>query len=30
MQKVVGVFEDEGIRFEGEKGRTLVELVEKN
>lgn len=30
MQKVVGVFEDEGIRFEGEKGRILVELVEKN
>lgn len=29
MQKVVGVFEDEGIRFEGEKGRILVELVEK-
>ena len=29
MQKVVGVFEDEGIRFEGEKGRMLVELVEK-
>jgi hypothetical protein len=28
MQKVVGVFEDEGIRFEGEKGRILVELVE--
>ena len=26
MQKVVGVFEDEGIRFEGEKGRILVEL----
>lgn len=30
MQKVVGVFEDEGIRFEGEKGRVLVELVERN
>jgi transcriptional regulator with XRE-family HTH domain len=26
MQKVVGVFEDNGIRFEGEKGRILVEL----
>lgn len=26
MQKVVGVFEDEGIRFEGEEGRILVEL----
>ena len=30
MQKVVGVFEDEGIRFEGEKGRILVELVENS
>jgi hypothetical protein len=29
MQKVFGVFEDEGIRFEGEKSRILVELVEK-
>ena len=27
MQKVVGVFEDEGIRFESEKGRILVELA---
>lgn len=30
MQKVVAVLENEGIRFEGEKGRILVELVEKN
>jgi len=27
---VVGIFDDNGIRFEGEKGRILVELVEKN
>lgn len=30
MQKVVGVFEDEGIRFEGEGNRILVELNPKN
>jgi transcriptional regulator with XRE-family HTH domain len=30
MQKVVGVFEDNGIRFESEKGRILVELNPKN
>jgi DNA-binding XRE family transcriptional regulator len=30
MQKVVGVFEDNGIRFECEKGRILVELVENS
>ena len=30
MQKVVAVLENEGIRFESEKGRILVELVEKN
>ena len=28
MQKVVAVLENEGIRFEVEKGRILVELVE--
>jgi len=27
---VVGIFEDNGIRFEGEKGRIMVELFEKN
>lgn len=30
MQKVVGVFEDEGIRFEGEGNRILVELNPKS
>ena len=30
MQKVVGVFENEGIRFEGEKERILVEFNPKN
>ena len=30
MQKVVGIFEENGIRFETEKGRILVELVEKS
>ena len=29
MQKVVAVLENEGIRFEGEKGRILVELILK-
>jgi hypothetical protein len=29
MQKMVVIFEDEGIRFESKKGRFLVELVEK-
>jgi len=30
MQKVVGVFENEGIRFESEGSRILVELNPKN
>ena len=30
MQKVVTVLENEGIRFEGEVGRILVELNPKN
>ena len=30
MQKVVTVLENEGIRFEGEGGRILVELNPKN
>ena len=30
MQKVVGVFEDNCIRFESDKGRILVELVENS
>ena len=30
MQKVVGVFEENGIRFEGEGSRILVELNPKN
>jgi transcriptional regulator with XRE-family HTH domain len=30
MQKVVGVFEDKGIRFEGEGDRIMVELNPKN
>ena len=30
MQKVVGVFEDNGIRFESDKGSILVELVENS
>lgn len=30
MQKVVGVFEENGIRFESEKGRILVELNPKS
>jgi transcriptional regulator with XRE-family HTH domain len=30
MQKVVAVLENEGIRFEGERSRILVELNPKN
>ena len=30
MQEVVGVFEYNGIRFESDKGRILVELVENS
>ena len=30
MQKLVGVFEENGIRFENEDNRVLVELNPKN